>query len=380
MLEAEINGRMYSALLDSGAQGNFISPRIINKDEIPWHQKEDPYRLSTVEGTEVGYGNGVIDMETDHLPVSIQGHETSMTLDITDTAQHELILGLPWLRATNPRIDWTTGQIFWDNAVPQEKVAIKDEGRSSVTEDSKEMRSNEPTNTSGSSQEETQLWKNREGSDQSWTPEEGRSRSEHQRNSGPPRTDKSTTHKQETERYLLYLHQRREQSAPARLERIPRDYHEFRKVFQEELDTGMLDNGLLDQRCMINATIPHVDVLGIPGFRMNEQVDAIMSIAGPFLRNGLEQQNVVPSLRSITSIAIECSAKVMTSCLPFSFSSYECRVMFNHNGHAVLNGITFGLAPQQNYIRVALVVTPSTTREFEGAGIPTYLLLIYRLR
>lgn len=49
--------------------------------------EEDPYRLSAVEGTEVGHGNGVINMETDHLPVLAQGHATSMTLNITDTVQ-----------------------------------------------------------------------------------------------------------------------------------------------------------------------------------------------------------------------------------------------------------------------------------------------------
>lgn len=149
ILDVQIKGRQYSALLDSGAQGNYISPQIINRDKIPWHQKEYPYRLSTVEGQEVAYGNGIIDRETDHLPVTVCGRTTIFSLDITDTAHHELILGLPWLRAKNPRIDWVTGQIYWDNAVPQKRTAINGEGRSSVTEDSpRRRRSNEPTHTS----------------------------------------------------------------------------------------------------------------------------------------------------------------------------------------------------------------------------------------
>ena len=150
ILRIRIRRRYYNALLDSGAQGNYASPKIINQDKIPWHWKEEPYRLSTVEGQEVSYGQGVINMETDHLPVSIQGRTTQVTFDITDTAQHELILGLPWLRAENPRIDWTTGQLFWDNAVTHQRVTIKGEGWNSVTEDSQsKRRSNEFTDTFG---------------------------------------------------------------------------------------------------------------------------------------------------------------------------------------------------------------------------------------
>ena len=296
ILRAEINGKTYSALLDSGAQGNFISPSIINRDEIPWHQKEDPYRLSTVEGTEVGYGNGVIDMETDHLPVSIQGHATSMTLDITDTAHHELILGLPWLRATNPRIDWTTGQIFWDNAVTQRRVAINGAGRSSVTEDSGEPRSNEPTDTSGS-KSGTWLWKNREGSDQSWTPEEGRSLSDQQKRSGPPRTDGkttrySTTHRQEAQRYLLYIHQKGEtmnDEPTDRLARVPRTYHEFRKVFQERLDTVLPQHSRYDHEIPLQeGKVPkYHQIYGLN----EEQLKALRE----YLDENLEKQYIQPS-------------------------------------------------------------------------------------
>jgi hypothetical protein len=96
-----------------------------------------------VEGIEVSYRQGVIDRETNHLLVLIQGRLNYISIDITDIAYYELILGIPWLRITNPRIDWTTGQIFWDNAITQLSVAIKDDGRNSVTKDSIVKRLNE---------------------------------------------------------------------------------------------------------------------------------------------------------------------------------------------------------------------------------------------
>ncbi|KAH8752208.1 hypothetical protein F5883DRAFT_691579 [Diaporthe sp. PMI_573] len=127
-----------------------------------------------------------------------------------------------------------------------------------------------------------------------------------------------------------------------------------------------LDNGLIDQRRIIKRTLSDAGVVGFPDFRMNQQVEAI--IAGPFMRDGLEQRNVISSLQSIASVAIECSAKMRTSCRPFFFSWDECGVMFNHDSHAALNENTFGLPLQQNYMRVALVVTPLISHRIDNSS------------
>ena len=34
-----------------------------------------------------------------------------MELPVTNIGQNNMILGLPWLKENNPRIDWRTGQI-----------------------------------------------------------------------------------------------------------------------------------------------------------------------------------------------------------------------------------------------------------------------------
>lgn len=74
----QIGQRPFTALLDSGAQGNFISPAVVNRYKIPWQQKTEPYALSTIDGQEVLYGNGIIDMETDHLPVAFNDREETI--------------------------------------------------------------------------------------------------------------------------------------------------------------------------------------------------------------------------------------------------------------------------------------------------------------
>ena len=64
-------GHEVQALVDSGAQGNFISPKIVNEYQIPWIQKDAPYRLRTVDGEFMKYENGLIDRETAPLAVRI---------------------------------------------------------------------------------------------------------------------------------------------------------------------------------------------------------------------------------------------------------------------------------------------------------------------
>lgn len=129
----QIGQRPFTALINSGTQGNFISLMIVNRYKIPWEMKREPYSLSTFDGQEVIYSNGIIDMETDHLCVIFDDHDETIQFDITDTAKYELILGILWLRKINPQIDWTTGQISWD--IPRDGK-IKGKGSNSVPEDS----------------------------------------------------------------------------------------------------------------------------------------------------------------------------------------------------------------------------------------------------
>jgi hypothetical protein len=46
--------------------------------------------------------------------VRIGRHQTKVTLDVLCLAGKDLILGLPWLREHNPRVDWSTGTLSFD--------------------------------------------------------------------------------------------------------------------------------------------------------------------------------------------------------------------------------------------------------------------------
>jgi hypothetical protein len=98
-------------MIDSGAQGNFISPNLVNKLELPWKEKDEPYRLVTVDGSSVKYQSGSVNMQTFSILFDVCGMKYMGHFDITEISKHDIILGIPWLRASNPKVNWKTGQI-----------------------------------------------------------------------------------------------------------------------------------------------------------------------------------------------------------------------------------------------------------------------------
>ena len=50
-----------------------------------------------------------MDSETIPLPLAIQRHHEEITLDVIDTASHDIVLRMPWSEKHNPVIDWTKG-------------------------------------------------------------------------------------------------------------------------------------------------------------------------------------------------------------------------------------------------------------------------------
>ena len=114
VLPVLVMGHEVLALVDSGAQGNYFSPRIVNRLQIPWKQKDAPYRLSAADGEAFKYDDGLVLRETAPLLVTIQNRQERLECDIADISGYDLILGIPWLRESNPRVNWRTGQLQWD--------------------------------------------------------------------------------------------------------------------------------------------------------------------------------------------------------------------------------------------------------------------------
>jgi transposase InsO family protein len=88
-----------------------MSPATAERLGIPCKPKENPYPLVTISGDPVSYGNGVIRIETEPLELKIEGRRVVMSFDILPLGNDEAVLGMPWLREYNPKIDWITGRV-----------------------------------------------------------------------------------------------------------------------------------------------------------------------------------------------------------------------------------------------------------------------------
>ena len=99
-------------MVDSGATGNFIDTKVAREQGLGIWKKPQPYRLFAVNGGEIGTEKGMVTHETRILQMrTTEGHVEDITFDIVAMGTHMVILGMPWLRLHNPKIDWTRGVI-----------------------------------------------------------------------------------------------------------------------------------------------------------------------------------------------------------------------------------------------------------------------------
>ena len=119
-IKVKIKWKTYNleGMIDSGAQASYISPSTAEKLQIPWRYKLQSYKLRTVDGSLMKYEKGRVVRETEELTVAIQGHLEQLVLDIADINQHDIILGMNWLKRSNPQINWNTHQLSWPKKAP----------------------------------------------------------------------------------------------------------------------------------------------------------------------------------------------------------------------------------------------------------------------
>ena len=93
------------ALVDLGSQANYVSAHAVREARLTQLRKQQPYPLHVANGEPMP-NEERITHEVRQVTLSIQEHEEELDLDVFGLATHDIILGLPWLREHNPRIDW----------------------------------------------------------------------------------------------------------------------------------------------------------------------------------------------------------------------------------------------------------------------------------
>ena len=111
-----------TALIDSGAQGNFISHKLVEKHNLHRKSLPKPIPLGNVDGTPNKHGDIT---EYVNTKVVIDERQCQIKAFVTDTGKRDMILGYPWLEKYNPDINWTTKIFSWkQNPTPQKFIDL----------------------------------------------------------------------------------------------------------------------------------------------------------------------------------------------------------------------------------------------------------------
>jgi len=101
-------GVVIKVLLDSGATGMFMDRQMVAKHGFKLQKLERLLVVRNVNGTNNSRGAIMYQVKCN---VFYRGHIERMRMDVCNLGKIEVILGMPWLVAHNPEINWETGEV-----------------------------------------------------------------------------------------------------------------------------------------------------------------------------------------------------------------------------------------------------------------------------
>jgi len=120
-------GVTIKALLNSGATGMFMDKRIAARHGFKLQKLERPIIVKNVDGTN---NSGRAITHQVEANVYYKGHIKRIRIDICDLGKTKIILGMPWLSAHNPEINWETREIKMMRCPPLcSRVKIKEKDK-----------------------------------------------------------------------------------------------------------------------------------------------------------------------------------------------------------------------------------------------------------
>ena len=108
-------GVIIKALLDSGTTGMFMDKQTAARHGFKLQKLERPLVVKNVDSTN---NSGGAIMHQVECNVFYKGHMERMRMDMCDLGKTEVILGMPWLAAHNPEINWETGEVKMTRCPP----------------------------------------------------------------------------------------------------------------------------------------------------------------------------------------------------------------------------------------------------------------------
>jgi len=101
-----------NAMVDSGATEDLIDRQVCNKHRIKMSKAKNPREIYLADRKPSAMGP-VTPMTK--VPIDISSHRELATFQVANLPNHEVILGMPWLREHNPTIDSNDKRITFNS-------------------------------------------------------------------------------------------------------------------------------------------------------------------------------------------------------------------------------------------------------------------------
>jgi len=108
-------GVAVKVLLNSGATGLFMDTTFTKEKGFKMEKIKRPLLVKNVDGT-MNIGRAI--MYQVECNMFFKGHVERVRIDICNLGKMEVILGIPWLAAHNPEIDWEKGEVKMTRCPP----------------------------------------------------------------------------------------------------------------------------------------------------------------------------------------------------------------------------------------------------------------------
>ena len=129
-------GRMVKALLNSRATGLFMSKSLAQKREYRLIKLNRPLQVRNVDGT--SNSGGAITHEVE-VNMFYKRHIERVWIDVYELGKTDVILGIPWLVAHNPEIDWEKEEVRMTRCSLLRGRTVKIKGKKEIREDEKKI-------------------------------------------------------------------------------------------------------------------------------------------------------------------------------------------------------------------------------------------------
>ena len=97
-----------TTMINFDATRNFVSSSLVNRKGLLIQKKKDAYSLVAIDEDSLKGNDEMIIEEIIPLTIAFQQHHEELTLNIVRMINHDIVLGMPWLKMHNLNIDWET--------------------------------------------------------------------------------------------------------------------------------------------------------------------------------------------------------------------------------------------------------------------------------